>query len=184
MHPDDFDLDALLDGALHDEARLVLERHLATCAACAARLRDRQRLFALIESAPEAAPVQSLRAGVVAALQPKPATWPRWAWVVSALQATVSVALVAGSLMWIGPEVIDRQLGALTVFGLQTGWAGLQALLEAFLTSGQGLTRWLTSGSTVAPSGWVLALALGAAAIGLFGNGIWFALNWGKVRKP
>jgi hypothetical protein len=94
------------------------------------------------------------------------------------------MALVIGSLAWIGPEGINQQLGTLTMFGLQTGWAGLQAVLEAFLAGGQGLTRWLALNSNVTQSGWILALAAAAAGLGLFGNGIWFALNWGKVRKP
>lgn len=184
MHLDDLDLDALLDGALTNEERRAVERHLASCSACASRLADRQRLFALIESATEAAPERPLRDGVVAALRPQPAALPRWAWLVSAVQAVAAVALVVGGLLWIGPEVVNRQLGTLTVFGLQTAWAGLQTILDVFLVTGAGLTRWLAAVPNVSQSGWVLAWAAAAAALGLFGNGIWFALNWGKVRKP
>jgi anti-sigma factor RsiW len=183
MHPDEYDLDALLDGAMDGEARLTLERHLAICTVCAARLNDRRRLFALIESAPDVVPERSLRAGVVARLQPQPAPWPRWTWALAALQAALAIALVAGSLVWIGPEVISRHLGTVTGVGLQTAWDGLRAVLAAFLTGGQALSRWMTLGPSVIQSGWILALAAAAAALGLFGNGVWFALSWGKVRK-
>ncbi len=86
----------LLDGELFGEERLLVERHVATCRACAQALDEHQRLVGVLGELPEAPP-GSIRERVIAAGRRARAREATRRWLAAA--ATILLTL---TLAWFG----------------------------------------------------------------------------------
>jgi anti-sigma factor RsiW len=110
-------IEAFADGELSVWRRMAIRRHLATCAACAARFLDARSLQARIRAeAPRFAAPDSLRAKVMAmpggSPAPAAARYPpvqRWQWVAVGAVLGCAITLVA---WFAGNAALDRRENA------------------------------------------------------------------------
>lgn len=97
-HIPESDLNAYLDSELPATARPDLERHLAGCDRCRARLKRLETLFVTVETLPDVALQRDLTSGVMEALPDAPHPTARVLLVLEALLAIVGLTLLRPSL--------------------------------------------------------------------------------------
>ena len=169
-HLTDETLNEYLDNELADRASV--EKHLADCADCAARLAALQSLFAELDSLPE----EELTASIAARIAPRPslpAALPRWLTLTATLQAVLAlIAAIAAApfvMEFVSPYLGILQLPSLSeiFFQVQSQWvAWLDALSQFQLPT-------LPEIPAVDISSLYIALALaGASILWLLGNGL------------
>ncbi len=170
VHPAEPELHALLDGELDAEARRRVERHLASCPACARRLAGAQDLFMQIASLPELTLGRDLSRPVLRSLRRERRPMP-----VLGLLGLQSLAAVA--LIWAVRDQLPRLLSPLTQIDLPgrliAAWSSLIGALLTMRLPATGLrtdsVAWLPRLGAdlpdfgIAPD-WILwgSLALGA----------------------
>ncbi len=94
-------VDAFVDGEFSDEDRADMERHLAGCASCSARVREQAAFKASIRaSAPRPSVSADFRARLTAALDQEPMARPRWQRVAYRAAVPAAAAALLGMLMW------------------------------------------------------------------------------------
>jgi anti-sigma factor RsiW len=93
---------AYVDGRLKESERLVVEKHLATCAPCHLRVEEFRAVSGLLDELPtiEPSPAFDARVRALVSAEPVKADW--WAWMrVSSRVVFVASALLVASL-WFG----------------------------------------------------------------------------------
>jgi len=169
-HLTDEILNEYLDNELADRA--PVEKHLATCADCAARLAALQALFAELDSLPE----ETLSHDIAAHFVPSPhlpATLPRSLRLAVTLQAALAVIaiIIAAPFVteYVSPYLISLQMPSFTeiLFQAESQWvAWLDALSQFQMPT-------LPEFPFVELSSLYIAIALGGASIlWLVGNGL------------
>lgn len=174
-HPAEAGLHAFLDGELGPDELRLLERHLASCPACARRLARAQDLFARIEALPDQAVAHDLSRPVVRSLRGRPRPLP-----VLGLLGLQSLAAVG--LLWVAGERALRMLAPLARIDLpgtvEAGWVsfvGALATLRPPVSGLQfGLAPWLRE---IRPGLLDLGVPVNWALWGLLALVTWLLVN-------
>ena len=156
VHPAETELHALLDGELDAEARRRVERHLASCPACARRLAGAQDLFVQIASLPELTLGRDLSRPVLRSLRRERRPMP-----VLGLLGLQSLAAVA--LIWAARDQLPRLLSPLMQIDLPgpliAAWSSLIGALLAMRLPATGLR--------LASAAWLPRLGPGLPDLGI-----------------
>ena len=169
-HLTDETLNEYMDNELADRASV--EKHLADCADCAARLAAFQALFTELDSLPDEHLTRPIAARLMLPLS-HPAALPRWLTLTATLQAVLAVIAAIAAAPFV-MEFVSPYLGILHLpslseifFQVQSQWvAWLDALSQFQLPT-------LPEIPAVDISSLYSALALaGASILWLLGNGL------------
>jgi uncharacterized membrane protein YccF (DUF307 family) len=191
-HLADETLNEFLDQALGPAARAAAAEHLATCAACSARLEALSAVFSSLAELPPAPLGRDLRAGVMAAVRaPRPAQLrpiadPRQPafQMIFALQLLAALALLA--FAWPFAASLANPEGLFGASGLGMGnlAAGVASAWIAFSGLWPALQHWLSG--IAAPPAVPLAAVLPPVAAGLVlvAAGLFWLLGNALLLRP
>jgi putative zinc finger protein len=91
-----------VDSRLKEGARLEMEKHLQTCAACRVRVNEFHAVNDLLDELPmiEPSPAFDLRVHALVAAEPAKQSW--WAWLTPSPRVAFAASMLLLAIVWIG----------------------------------------------------------------------------------
>jgi anti-sigma factor RsiW len=101
-----------VDGRLKKSERLVVEKHLAACAACRVRMNEFRAVNVLLDELPVIEPSAAFDIRMQARVAAEPVKQSWWAWFAPSPRVVLAAAMLLLATVWIGSRSAESSLSA------------------------------------------------------------------------